>query len=91
MEAAKSCEFRHAGDGVAKDLSRVILRARRQTNAKDYDRDVVERVALNFSSSALSELMRQGKAFAAVAERHIIGTAGLAGQAVEGVRVARRA
>ena len=82
-----SCEVRLARDGIAADVSRVILRARRETNAKDDSRDIVERVALNFSSSAPLDSMRKRKVFVAVAEHQIIGTARLDGQAVRMVYV----
>ena len=87
MEAAIQCEVPLACDDVAENVSRVILRAHRETNAKDDSRDIVERVALNFSSSAPLDSMRKRKVFVAVAERQIIGTAGLDGQVVRTVFV----
>ncbi len=65
----------------------MILRALRETNAKDYSRDIIERLALNFNPSAVLELMRKRKVFVAVVEHQIVGTASLDGNAVRTVFV----
>jgi predicted N-acetyltransferase YhbS len=81
------CEIRLARDGDAEDVSRVILRALRETNARDYSPEIIERLALNFSPSAVLELMRKREVFVAVVEHQIVGTASLDGKAVRSVFV----
>jgi N-acetylglutamate synthase-like GNAT family acetyltransferase len=71
----------------AEDISRVILRALRETNAKDYSPDVIARVEQSFSPAALANLMSQRKVFVATVEQQIVGTASLDGTVVRTVFV----
>ena len=60
----------------------MILRALRETNAKDYPADVIERVASNFDPSAVLALISKRKVFVAVVALEIVGTASLDGKSV---------
>lgn len=71
----------------AEEISRVILRALRETNAKDYSPDVIARVAQSFSAPALANFMSQRKVFVATIKRRIVGTASLDGKVVRTVFV----
>jgi hypothetical protein len=53
----------------AEDISRVIVRALRETNAKDYSPGVIARVEQSYSPAALANLMSQRKAFVATIAR----------------------
>jgi len=66
----------------AEDISRVIVRALRETNAKDYSPDVIARVEQSYSPAALANLMSQRKVFVATIEQQIVGTASLDGKVV---------
>jgi N-acetylglutamate synthase-like GNAT family acetyltransferase len=76
------CAVRAACAADAEDISRVILRALRETNAKDYSPDVIARVEQSFSPAALANLMSQRKVFVATIEQQIVGTASLDGKVV---------
>jgi predicted N-acetyltransferase YhbS len=69
-------------------VSRVILDALRQSNAKDYSPEVIERVGASFSPLALLNLFEQREVFVAVYDERIVGTASLDGRAVRTVFVA---
>ena len=73
---------RAASVADAEDISRVIVRALRETNAKDYSPDVIARVEQSYSPAALANLMSQRKVFVATIEQQIVGTASLDGKVV---------
>lgn len=70
-------EVRIATEDDAGDVSKVIIAALRETNARDYPSGIIERVEQSFSPDAVRELIRQRRAFVAVTGRHIVGTASL--------------
>ena len=76
----------HADD--ANDISRIILWALRQTNAKDYSQGVIERVEQSFSPTAVLELLERRKIFVITLKERIVGTAGLDGGVIRTVFVA---
>jgi predicted N-acetyltransferase YhbS len=82
------CELRTARDGDAEAVSRVIRSALRETNAKDYPRDVIERLQKNFSPADVLDLMGKRKVFVALFGQRIVGTASLDGKTVRTVFVA---
>ena len=51
------CTIRPALDDDADQISAVILRALRETNAKDYTDEIIERVERSFSPGAVRELI----------------------------------
>jgi hypothetical protein len=51
------CMIRSAGEDDAGEISAVILRALRETNAKDYTDEIIERVERSFSPSAVLQLI----------------------------------
>ena len=69
-------------------VSRVILDALRQSNAKDYSPEVIARVEASFSPSALLKLFQQREVFVALQHERIVGTASLDGRAVRTMFVA---
>lgn len=81
-------EIRRASDHDADDISRVILDALRQTNAKDYTLDIIARVELSFSPAAVKDLIDRRDVFVALLDNRLVGTASLDGQAVRSMFVA---
>jgi GNAT superfamily N-acetyltransferase len=82
------CKIRLAREGDAEEVSHVILWALRETNAKDYIRDFIERVELNFSPSVVRDLMGIRRVFIAEVGHRIVGTASLDRTVVRTVFVA---
>lgn len=82
------CAVRVARESDAEDVSEVILRALREINSKDYSPDVIQRVELSFSPSAVRELMRKREVFVATIAERIVGTASRDGSVVRTVFVA---
>jgi predicted N-acetyltransferase YhbS len=72
----------------AEAISRVIIRALRETNAQDYPPDVIASVAVNFSPERVSELMEAREVLVAILADEIVGTASLQGAVVRTVFIA---
>ncbi|WP_320410761.1 GNAT family N-acetyltransferase [Mesorhizobium sp. Root695] len=79
--------IRGANEDDAEAVSRVILAALRQTNAKDYSQDIIARVEQSFSPSAVSVLLRKRRVSVAVVRGRIVGPASLDGSIVRSVFV----
>ncbi|WP_319944186.1 GNAT family N-acetyltransferase [Mesorhizobium sp. AR10] len=79
--------IRRANEDDAEAVSRVILAALRETNAKDYSQDIIARVEKSFSPSAVLALMRRRRVSVAVVRDRIVGTASLDGSTVRSVFV----
>jgi N-acetylglutamate synthase-like GNAT family acetyltransferase len=77
-----TCDIRPAQAGDAADISRVIIRALRETNAKDYTPDIIARVELSFSPAAVERLIDQRDVFVAEMDNRVVGTASLDGHAL---------
>ncbi|SNT64398.1 Predicted N-acetyltransferase YhbS [Tardiphaga sp. OK246] len=77
-----TCDIRPAQAGDAAGISRVIIRALRETNAKDYTADIIARVELSFSPAAVERLIDQRDVFVAEMDNRVVGTASLDGQAL---------
>ena len=73
------CEVRVASEDDAVDISRVIIAALRETNARDYPESVIERVEQSFGPDAVREFIGKRRAFVAVTMGRIVGTASLDG------------
>jgi GNAT superfamily N-acetyltransferase len=83
-----ACDLRAARDGDAEAVSNVIISALRESNAKDYPREVIARLELNFSPAGVLDLMGKRKVFVAIVGQRIVGTASFDGRAVRTVFVA---
>jgi GNAT superfamily N-acetyltransferase len=82
------CDLRGARDCDAEAISQVIVPPLRETNAKDYPREVIERLAQIFSPTAVLDMMGKRKVFVATSGQRIVGTASLDGRVVHAVFVA---
>ncbi|MET4388416.1 GNAT superfamily N-acetyltransferase [Bradyrhizobium sp. F1.4.3] len=82
------CTIRPALDDDADDISAVIVRALRETNAKDYTDEIIERVERSFSPGAVLELIGRRTVFVATIGDRLVGTASLDGSVVRTVFVA---
>ncbi|WP_409190976.1 GNAT family N-acetyltransferase [Bradyrhizobium sp. RDM4] len=82
------CTIRLALDDDAAEISAVILRALRETNAKDYTNEIIETVERSFSPTEVRELIRKRTVFVASIGSRVVGTAGLDGSVVRTVFVA---
>lgn len=82
------CTIRPALDDDAADISAVILRALRETNAKDYINEIIERIERSFSPDAVRELIGKRTVFVAAVGSRVVATASLDGSVVRTVFVA---
>ena len=82
------CNIRPAVEDDADGISAVILRALRETNAKDYTDEIIERVERSFSPSAVLRLIGRRTVFVAAFGSRIVGTASLDESVVRTVFVA---
>jgi GNAT superfamily N-acetyltransferase len=82
------CIIRPALEDDADEISAVILRALRETNAKDYTDEIIERVERSFSPSAVLQLIGKRTVFVATVGSRVTGTASLDGSVVRTVFVA---
>jgi N-acetylglutamate synthase-like GNAT family acetyltransferase len=82
------CTIRPARKDDADEISGVILRSLRETNAKDYTSEIIERIEGSFSSLAVRGLIGKRTVFVATTGSRIVGTASLDGSVVRTVFVA---
>lgn len=82
------CTIRAALEGDADEISAVILRALRETNAKDYSGDIIEGVERSFCPSAVVQLIGKRTVLVAAVGSRVVGTASLDGSVVRTVFVA---
>jgi GNAT superfamily N-acetyltransferase len=87
-ERFMECKIRPALDDDAAAISAVILRALRETNAKDYTDEIIARVERSFSPGAVRELIGKRTVFVAIIGSRLVGTASLDGSVVRTVFVA---
>jgi N-acetylglutamate synthase-like GNAT family acetyltransferase len=87
MEGPVECTIRPASANDADEISAVILRALRETNAKDYTNEIIQRVERSFTPHAVLELMGNRTVFVATIGGRVIGTASLDGNVVRTVFV----
>jgi predicted N-acetyltransferase YhbS len=95
----RGCEREAEGDGAmeylirparredAEGISRVVISALRETNARDYPEAVIARVEQSFSPAAVLGLLERRLVFVAAADDDIVGTASLDGRVVRTVFV----
>jgi N-acetylglutamate synthase-like GNAT family acetyltransferase len=84
-ETALEYQIRPARPADAPAISRVIISALRETNAKDYSEAVIARVEQSFSPAAVLDLLERRLVFVAAKGDYIIGTASLDGRVVRTV------
>jgi len=77
---------RRATAGDAEAVYDVVLRAVRDTNARDYPASVIDRLAASLPEKVASKLV-EWRAYVAVADGRIVGTGSLNGQMVSSVFV----
>jgi N-acetylglutamate synthase-like GNAT family acetyltransferase len=82
------CTIRPALEDDADGISSVILRALRETNAKDYADEIIARVERSFGPDAVRKLIGNRTVFVATLGSRIVGTASLDGSVVRTVFVA---
>jgi GNAT superfamily N-acetyltransferase len=82
------CSIRPALEDEADQISAVILHALRETNAKDYTGEIIERGERSFSPSAVLQLIGKRTVFVAIVGNRVVGTASLDERAVRTVFVA---
>ncbi|MBR0715924.1 GNAT family N-acetyltransferase [Bradyrhizobium liaoningense] len=82
------CTIRPALEHDADEISAVILRALRETNARDYTDEIIQRVERSFSPSAVLELIGKRTVLVATIDGRVAGTASLDGSVVRSVFVA---
>ncbi|MCA1427253.1 MULTISPECIES: GNAT family N-acetyltransferase [Bradyrhizobium] len=82
------CSIRPALDDDAAAISAVILRALRETNAKDYTAEIIARIEPSFGPDAVRRLIGQRTVFVATIGGRLVGTASLDGSVVRTVFVA---
>lgn len=82
------CTIRPALDDDAADISAVILRALRETNAKDYTDEIIATVERSFSPDAVRALIAKRTVVVASIGNRLVGTASLDGAVVRTVFVA---
>jgi len=81
------CMIRPALESDAGAISVVILRALRETNARDYTEEIIERVARSFSPQAVLQLIDKRQVLVATIGSRVVGTASLEDSVVRTVFV----
>jgi GNAT superfamily N-acetyltransferase len=81
-------DLRGARNDDAEAVSQVIVSALRESNARDYPREVIERLAQIFSPAAVLDMLGKRTVFVAISGQRIVGTASLDRGAVHAVFVA---
>ncbi|WP_225127046.1 hypothetical protein [Bradyrhizobium sp. IC3123] len=71
------CSIRPALDDDAAAISAVILRALRETNARDYTAEIIARIEPSFGPDAVRRLIGQRTVFVATIGGRLVGTASL--------------
>jgi GNAT superfamily N-acetyltransferase len=78
-------EIRAATPSDANAMSFTIIRALRETNARDYPPHVIAAVAENFSPERVAAQIAVGQAYVAVIAGVVVGTASLHGRVIRSV------
>jgi GNAT superfamily N-acetyltransferase len=80
-------EIRRAAPVDAQEISRVILRTLHETTARDYPPHVITAVAESFSPERVAEKLKIRKAYIAILDGAVVGTASLEGCVIRSVFV----
>jgi GNAT superfamily N-acetyltransferase len=81
------CIVRPARDEDADDISAIVIRTLRETNAKDYTKEIIARIEHSFTPNAVLALIGKRTVFVAVMDGRVVGTASLDGDTVRTVFV----
>lgn len=81
------CTIRPARDVDADEISAVVIRTLRETNARDYASEIIERIEHNFGPGAVLALIGKRTVFVAAVDGRVVGTASLDGNTVRTVFV----
>jgi GNAT superfamily N-acetyltransferase len=82
------CVIRLATTDDAAEISRIVLSALHESNARDYGPETIARVARGFTPDRIAATIATRHVFAAVDDDRILGTASLDGGVVRAVFVA---
>jgi len=82
-----AAEIRRALPSDAEQISRAIVRALRETSGRDYPAHVIEAVAENFSPERVAEKFAVRRAYVAIVDGAVVGTASLDGRVIRCVYV----
>jgi GNAT superfamily N-acetyltransferase len=86
-DVGMECLIRGAMPEDAEAISRLIVAALRESNARDYSPEIIEEVERSFSPLAVVRLLEVRQVFVAVVGGCVVGTAGLDGDTVRSVFV----
>src|SRR5262245_24714008 len=89
METAmpeKQIAIRRAAAEDARAVHDIVLRALRETNARDYPASVIDRLALTLPEKVAANL-EAWHAFVAIVDERVVGTASLSGDVIKSVFV----
>ncbi|MBW3507155.1 MULTISPECIES: GNAT family N-acetyltransferase [unclassified Pseudomonas] len=84
------CQIRRAMPVDAHAISKVVIGALQESNARDYPPEVIAQVEQNFCPDSILALMKQRQMYVAVVEQHVVGTASLDRAVVRSVFVSPR-
>jgi L-amino acid N-acyltransferase YncA len=84
------CQIRRATQLDAPAISKVVIAALRESNARDYPPEVIAVVEQHFCPASILTLMKQRQMYVAVVEQHVVGTASLDQAVVRSVFVSPR-
>ena len=84
------CQIRRALAHDAQAISKVVIAALRESNARYYSPEVIAQVEQHFCPAAILTLMKQRQMYVAVVEQHVVGTASLDQAVVRSVFVSPR-
>ena len=84
------CQIRRALLVDAQAISKVVIAALQESNARDYSPEVIAQVEQNFCPTSIMALMKQRQMYVAVVEQHVVGTASLDQAVVRSVFVSPR-
>ena len=84
------CQIRRALPVDAQAISKVVIAALQESNARDYSPEVIAQVEQYFCPTSIMALMKQRQMYVAVVEQHVVGTASLDQAVVRSVFVSPR-
>ena len=84
------CQIRRATPVDAQAISKVVIAALHESNARDYPPDIIAQVEQRFCPASILALMKQRQMYVALVEQHVVGTASLDQAVVRSVFVSPR-
>lgn len=86
-EGGAGWSIRRALESDAEVISQLIVQTLQLSNAQDYPPEVIERVASNFDTGGVRQLMASRQVFVLLDKARVVATASLAGDVVRSVFV----